>query len=160
MVARSNYFALGQVTPYAIIIAILLIMPEGIGKAYEDWNIERIRNRAASRKVPNNKTSAVLGVLFGWAGAHHFHQGRGSRGVSMLVLTISAFVLGKSLSFIRNNSFAGENTISIPEGLSSSYHADWLNLVEKEQTFIEIFGFLGDILWPWIPIFIWLFAFI
>ena len=156
--ARSNYFALGQVTPYAIIIAILLIMPEGIGKAYEDWNIERIRNRAASRKTPNNKTSAIWGVLFGWAGAHHFHQGRGSRGVSMLVLTISAFVLGKSLSFIRNNSFAGENTISIPEGLSSSYHADWLNLVEKEQTFIEIFGFLGDILWPWIPIFIWLFA--
>ena len=64
---RSNYFALGAVTPYAIIIAILMIMPSGIGKAYEDWNIERIRNRAASRKVPNNQTSAKWGVLFGCA---------------------------------------------------------------------------------------------
>ena len=155
---RSNYFALGAVTPYAIIIAILMIMPSGIGKAYEDWNIERIRNRAASRKVPNNQTSAKWGVLFGWAGAHHFHQGRGSRGVSMLVLTLSAFVLGKSLSFIRNNSFAGEDKVSVPEGLGASYHGDWLNLIEKEQTVIGILGFLGDFLWPWVPIFIWFFA--
>ena len=155
---RSNYFALGAVTPYAIIIAILMIMPEGIGKAYEKWNIERIRNRAASQKVSNSQTSAKWGLLFGWAGAHHFHQGRNSRGLSMLVLTLTAFILGKSSSFIRTNSFAGKSTISIPEGLDSSYHADWLSLVEREQTVIEFLGFLGDILWPWVPIFIWLFA--
>ena len=71
---RTNYFALAGVTPYAIIIAILLIMPEGIGKAYEEWNIERIRKRAAVRRKLSATKSTILGVLFGWAGAHHISQ--------------------------------------------------------------------------------------
>ena len=31
-------------------------------------------------------------------------------------------------------------------------------LVEREQTVIELLGVFGEILWPWVPIFIWLFA--
>ena len=37
-------------------------------------------------------------------------------------------------------------------------HADWISVVEREQTVIELLGVFGDILWPWVPIFIWLFA--
>ena len=155
---RTNYFALAGVTPYAIIIAILLIMPEGIGKAYEEWNIERIRKRAAVRRKLSATKSTTLGVLFGWAGAHHISQGRNSRGFSMLVLTISSYILGMSLSFIRENSFAGQGKLSPPEGLNSNMHETWLSVVEREQTLIEILGLFGDILWPWVPIFIWLFA--
>ena len=155
---RTNYFALAGVTPYAIIIAILLIMPEGIGKAYEEWNIERIRKRATTKKVQNKSNSTVLGFLLGWAGAHHISEGRNSRGISMLVLTLSSFVLGKSFSFIRENSFAGKESISPPEGLNENMHDDWLSIVEREQTVIEILGIFGDILWPWVPLFIWLFA--
>ncbi len=155
---RTNYFALAGVTPYAIIIAILLIMPEGIGKAYEEWNIERIRKRATTKKVQNKSNSTVLGFLLGWAGAHHISEGRNSRGISMLVLTLISFVLGKSFSFIRENSFAGKESISPPEGLNENMHDDWLSIVEREQTVIEILGLFGDILWPWVPLFIWLFA--
>ena len=155
---RTNYFALAGVTPYAIIIAILLIMPEGIGKAYEEWNIERIRKRAAVRRKFSAAKSTILGVLFGWAGAHHISQGRNSRGFSMLVLTISSYALGMSLSFIRENSFAGQGKLSPPEGLNSNMHETWLSVVEREQTLIEILGLFGDILWPWGPILIWLFA--
>ena len=155
---RTNYFALAGVTPYAIIIAILLIMPEGIGKAYQEWNIERIRKRSAVRRKLSATKSAVLGILFGWAGAHHISQGRNSRGFSMLVITMSSYVLGRSLSFIRENSFAGQGKLSPPEGLNASMHDTWLSVVEREQTVIEILGLFGDILWPWFPIFIWLFA--
>ena len=42
-------------------------MPEGIGKAYEEWNIERIRKRAAVRRKFSAAKSTILGVLFGWA---------------------------------------------------------------------------------------------
>ena len=155
---RTNYFALAGVTPYAIIIAILLIMPEGIGKAYQEWNIERIRKRAVSKEALDKNKSTILGVLFGWAGAHHISQDRNSRGISMLILTVTSFVLGKSFSFIRKNSFAGKGTVSPPEGLNSNMHDDWLSIVQKEQTVIELLGFFGDILWPWVPFLIWLFA--
>ena len=155
---RTNYFALSAVTPYAIIIAILVIMPEGIGKAYEKWNIERIRKRAVSKKKPDKNRSAILGITLGWAGAHHMDQGRNSRGISMLVLTLFSFILGKSISFVRDNSFAGKGSVSPPEGLSADMHKDWIAIVQKEQAFIEVLGFFGDILWPWVPIFIYLFA--
>tara|TARA_B100001029_G_scaffold178520_1_gene185485 strand:+ start:6989 stop:10504 length:3516 start_codon:yes stop_codon:yes gene_type:complete len=155
---RTNYFALAGVTPYAIIIAILLIMPEGIGKAYEEWNIERIRKRAVSKRKSSNESSAVLGFLFGWAGAHHISQGRTSRGFSMLLITTCSYALGKALTFIHDNSFAGKGSLTAPEGLSSSMHDDWLSVVKREQTVIEFLGFFGEIFWPWIPIFLWFFA--
>ena len=155
---RTNYFALAGVTPYAIIIAILLIMPQGIGKAYEEWNIERIRKRAVSKRKSSDESSAALGFLFGWAGAHHISQGRNSRGFSMLLITTCSYALGKAITFIRDNSFAGKGSLSVPEGLSSSMHDDWLYVVEREQTVIEFLGFFGDILWPWVPILIWFFA--
>ena len=155
---RTNYFALGGVMPYAIIIAILLIMPEGIGHAYNKWKIERLRKRAASKDKPDNRISAVMGVLFGWMGAHHFHQRRTARGVSMLTLTIISFTIGKATSFMRTNSFVGQEVTTAPEGLDPTMHQDWLNLIHNEQIILSTLGFLGDILWPFLPILIYILA--
>ena len=155
---RTNYFALGGVIPYALIIAILLIMPEGIGRAHEKWKIERLRKRAKSKEKPDNRVSALMGFFFGWAGAHHFHQNRSSRGVAMLLLSVMSFGIGKATSFMRENSFSGETVTSAPEGLDSSMHSDWLSLIHTEQTVLGVLGFIGDILWPLLPIAIYIFA--
>ena len=155
---RTNYFALGGVIPYALIIAILLIMPEGIGKAYEKWKIEKLRKKAKSKEKPDNRVSALMGFFFGWAGAHHFHQNRSSRGASMLLLSIMSFGIGKATSFMRDNSFSGKTVTLAPEGLDNSMHSDWLNLIHAEQTIIGVLGLIGDILWPFLPIAIYLFA--
>ena len=40
---RSNYTALDGVMPYIFLVAVLMIMPEGIGDAYEKWKINRLR---------------------------------------------------------------------------------------------------------------------
>ena len=39
--------------------------------------------------------------------------------------------------------FAGKDTVQPPEGLNSSMHADWISLVEREQTVIELLGVFG-----------------
>ncbi|MAE80909.1 MAG: hypothetical protein CL695_04925 [Chloroflexi bacterium] len=155
---RTNYFALSGVMPYAIIIAILLIMPEGIGNAYDKWKIERLRKRAASTEEPNSRSSALMGLLFGWAGGHHFHQRRTARGVSMLILTVLSFSLAKATSFMRDRSFVGQKVTTAPDGLDSSMHADWLNLIHNEQTIIGTLASLGDLLWPLLPILIYCLA--
>ena len=155
---RTNYFALSGVMPYAIIIAILLIMPEGIGNAYDKWKIERLRKRAASTEKPNSRSSALMGLLFGWAGGHHFHQRRTARGVSMLILTVLSFSLAKATSFMRDRSFVGQKVNTAPDGLDPSMHADWLNLIHNEQTIIGTLASLGDLLWPLLPILIYCLA--
>jgi len=155
---RGGYLSLAAVAPYASIIAILLIMPEGIGKAYEEWNIERLRKRAKSKNKPDKRVSCLMGILFGWAGGHHFHQGRSAKGVSMLTLTVLSFGIGKATSFIRTNSFYGKTVNSAPEYLDASLHSDWISLIHTEQTVIGIFGLIGDILWPFLPIAIYIFA--
>lgn len=155
---RTNYFALSGVMPYAIIIAILLIMPEGIGHAYDKWKIERLRKRAKSKDEPNNRISALMGLLFGWAGGHHFHQRRTARGVSMLTLTVLSFTLAKATSFMRDHSFVGKTVNTAPDGLAPSMHADWLNLIHNEQIVIGTLGTLGDLLWPLLPILIYFLA--
>ena len=155
---RTNYFALSGVMPYAIIIAILLIMPEGIGHAYNKWKIERLRKRAKSKDEPNSRISALMGLLFGWAGGHHFHQRRTARGVSMLTLTVLSFTLAKATSFMRDHSFVGKTVNTAPDGLDPSMHADWLNLIHNEQILIGTLGTLGDFVWPLLPILIYFLA--
>ena len=62
---RSGYSVLGNVMPYIFLVAILMIMPKGIGDAYDRWKIERLRERARSSKIPNHRHSAALGLLMG-----------------------------------------------------------------------------------------------
>ena len=46
---RPTFSAFAETMPYVFLIGVLLIMPQGIGDAYEKWNIERIRKRAEKR---------------------------------------------------------------------------------------------------------------
>ena len=48
-------------------------MPEGIGKAYEEWNIERIESVRQLERIECSKIDSFR-VLFGWAGAHHISE--------------------------------------------------------------------------------------
>ena len=46
--------------PYIFLVAILMIMPEGIGDAYEKWKVNRLRKRAEQVSAPSKNTGAVL----------------------------------------------------------------------------------------------------
>ena len=47
--------------PYIFLVAILMIMPEGIGDAYEKWKIDRLRKKR--RKQPTGMTKLRLDWL-------------------------------------------------------------------------------------------------
>ena len=59
---RSNYSALDGVMPYIFLVAILMIMPEGIGDAYEKWKIERLRKRKEDDSDKTHKIAAALAL--------------------------------------------------------------------------------------------------
>ena len=156
-IGRSGYSALAEVMPYAIIIAILLIVPKGIGDAYDRWKIERLRDRAMSTKPPDHRLSAILGLLLGPLGAHHFHQRRAGRGFSTLLVTSLAFFIGKATSFIRDHSYPAGSVVA-PDSVDPGIAAQWVSLIETEQSVISLMGTIGDILWPWMPLLIWAFC--
>ena len=156
-IGRSGYSALAEVMPYAIIIAILLIVPKGIGDAYDRWKIERLRDRAKSTKPPDHRLSAILGLLLGPLGAHHFHQRRAGRGFSTLLVTSLAFFIGKATSFIRDHSYPAGSVVA-PDSVDPGIAAQWVSLIETEQSVISLMGTIGDILWPWVPLLVWAFC--
>lgn len=77
---RSNYANLAEVMPYVMIIAILLIMPKGIGDAFDSWKIKRIRTRAEQDFTPDTKRASWLGIFFAPTGLHHFSVRNNIRG--------------------------------------------------------------------------------
>ena len=104
---RSNYTALDGVMPYIFLIAILMIMPEGIGDAYEKWKVNRLRRRAEEDSEPSKQVGAALAILpTGALGLHNMQQRKGSRGQSMMIVTISSYVFMRLARFIRGNSYA------------------------------------------------------
>ena len=94
------------VIPYVFIIAILLIMPEGLGSAYEKWNINRLRKRAEENKTPSRKIGIILSVFFGWLGLHNLQQKKTSRFSTMASLTGFAYLISKVTNFIDTHSFS------------------------------------------------------
>ena len=90
-------------------------------------------------------------------GAHHFHQRRSGRGISTLLVTSSAFFIGKATSFIRTHSYPS-GPVAVPEGVDPDIASSWVALIESEQAFISVIGAIGDVLWPWIPLLIWIFC--
>lgn len=156
-IGRSGYSALAEVMPYAIIIAILLIIPKGIGDAYDRWKIERLRERAKSPEIPDSRHSAALGLFLGPLGAHHFHQRRSGRAISTLLVTCSAFFIGKATSFIRAHSYPS-GPVVVPDGVDPEIASNWVSLIESEQAFISLIGAIGDVLWPWVPLLVWIFC--
>ena len=102
---RSNYTALDGVMPYVFLVAVLMIMPEGIGAAWEKWNVDRLRRR--SEQQPSKKIGALLAISpLGALGAHNFQQRKNARGESMMIVTIGAYFFSRITRFIAGNSFA------------------------------------------------------
>ncbi len=205
---RSNYTALDGVMPYIFLVAILMIMPEGIGDAYEKWKVNRLRKRAEENQSPSPKIGASLAFSpLGALGFHNFQQRRESRGQSMLILTMGSYLIMRLSRFIGKNSISkdacslgcqenegisnnlefitgrADGTLSISDApfnesniasppsdvapfLHDSWIADqidymnqtWFDLMNIEMLFLEIITAVGDIVWPAIPIMVWLVA--
>ena len=154
---RTNYAAMAGVTPYLIIIAILLVLPKGLGDGWERWRIERLRSKATTRKEPNPRAAAALAVLFGWVGLHHVQMRKNARAVAMAGLTGLAWAVHAVSSFMREHSWAGRDAVA-PRGMDAATSEAWLSLVGTEQAVLSTFGLLGDVMWPLIPLLVWAYA--
>ena len=63
---RPSYAAFGEAMPYMFLIAVLMIMPKGLGDALENWQIERARNRQGSIFSLGNVSLFILLIICIW----------------------------------------------------------------------------------------------
>ena len=63
----------------------------------------------------------------------------------------------KATSFIRTNSYPSGSVV-VPDGVDPDIASNWVSLIESEQAFISLIGTIGDVLWPWIPLLVWIFC--
>ena len=104
---RSNYSALDGVMPYIFLVAILMIMPEGIGDAYEKWKIDRLRKRKEYDPDKSDKITAALAILpTGIFGLHHWWRNRTDRMQNFSAVAIAAYAFHRFSNFVSRNSFA------------------------------------------------------
>ncbi len=209
---RSNYTALEGVMPYIFLVAILMIMPEGIGDAFEKWKVERLRSRAESDSEPSKEVGGLLAISpLGALGAHNFWRRKNSRGESMLIVTVAAYFVHRVSRFIARHSFAEGSCSEVckENGSSSNFemvtgrndgvfvledsplvagdllnqksppseltpfeaeqwtsdavadmHQSWLSMMNFEIGFVDTLVSFGDLVWPAIPILVWLVAII
>ena len=104
---RSNYSALDGVMPYIFLVAILMIMPEGIGDAYEKWKIDRLRKRKEYDPDKSDKITASLAILpTGIFGLHHWWRNRTDKMQNFTAVAIAAYAFHRFSNFVGRNSFA------------------------------------------------------
>ena len=104
---RSNYSALDGVMPYIFLIAILMIMPEGIGDAYEKWKIDRLRKRKEYDAEKSDKVTAALAILpTGIFGLHHWWRNRTDKMQNFSAFAIAAYAFHRFSEFVGRNSFS------------------------------------------------------
>jgi len=111
---RPSLATLDTMMPYIFLIAILMIMPQGIGDAYEKWKIERLRKRQANLQINetndsgrNLKTGAALAILpTGILGLHHWWRGEAHRMQNFSIAALAAYVFHRFSDFVGKNSFA------------------------------------------------------
>ena len=97
---RSNYSALDGVMPYIFLVAILMIMPEGIGDAYEKWKIDRLRKRKEYDPDKSDKITASLAILpTGIFGLHHWWRNRTDKMQNFSAVAIAAYAFHRSVSY-------------------------------------------------------------
>jgi neutral amino acid transport system permease protein len=114
---RPSLTTLDGMLPYVFIIAILMIMPQGIGDAYEKWKIERLRKRQAILQFNDNnnperklKTAAALAILpTGIFGLHHWWRGEAHRMQNYSIVALAAYVFHRFSDFVGKNSFANSS---------------------------------------------------
>ena len=105
--SRSNYATLEGVMPYIFLVAILLIIPSGLGEYYEKWKIDRIRNKDEDKSNPSKKSIAALAFLpTGIFGLHHWRNGRSDKAQNYSFAAIGAYFIHKFFGFIGKNSLA------------------------------------------------------
>ena len=63
---RPSYAAFGEAMPYMFLIAVLMIMPKGLGDALENWQIERARKRQGSIFSLGNVSLFTLLIICIW----------------------------------------------------------------------------------------------
>ena len=113
---RSNYTALDGVMPYIFLVAVLMIMPEGIGDAYEKWKVDRLRakrSREEERKLsgeseqPSRIITFMLAIfpLTALLGLHNWWNNRTDRAQTLGFLTVGGYSIHRLLQFVKTNSF-------------------------------------------------------
>ena len=147
---------------------------------------ERIRSRR-DRKDPNPGIVAALAILpTGILGVHHWARGRSDKAQNFSIIAIGSYVLHRILGFIGGNSIAdgacsheckssgvGSNLelITGSEGSSLSIEHSpflfdrpreqdqkWYDLMETELQLVNLLSDISDLLWPWVPILLWMIA--
>ncbi len=111
---RPSLTTLDGMLPYVFIIAILMIMPQGIGDAYEKWKIERLRKRQAHIQAnedndseTNLKIAAALAILpTGILGLHHWWRDEGHRTQNFSIVALAAYFFHRFSDFVGKNSLA------------------------------------------------------
>jgi len=182
---RSNYTAMDGVMPYIFLVAVLMIMPEGIGDAYEKWKIDRLRRKREKTKKPSKAVTYLLAIfpLTAVLGLHNWWNDRSDRAQTLASIGIGSYIFHRFASFISRNSFysdACSDTCSTNTGVQtnldillgsdgilqaedSPYFSDtladidisWFELMQTELWFIESISSMDNLVWPLIPILVW-----
>ena len=186
---RSGYSAMGAVMPYIFLVAILIIIPKGMGHAWENWKIDRIRKRQEKPSFsPNKKSIAALAILpTGIFGLHHLWSGRSDKAQNYSIIVFGSYIFHKCTNFIIKNSFADKSCSGLcndSEGVDtnlqlltgrkdgtltiedSPFYSDtvtsldenWLEAMSTEIQLMNLLSEISEIVWPWIPIFLWIIA--
>ena len=185
---RPALTTLDSMMPYIFLIAILMIMPKGIGDAYEKWKIERLRKRKTDDDERSIKTAAILAILpTGIIGLHHWWRNRPNRMQNFSIAAFSAYLFHRFSDFVGDNSFAdgacseacdasstAETNLAVITGrnddtllLEDSPHFDtevseidssWHEWMHFEIDFVNFIVNLGDVIWPAAIIALWLYS--
>ena len=185
---RSGYSALSGVIPYIFLIAILIVLPKGLGDAWERWSIERERKRGErAQRDPDPRIVAALAFLpTGILGTHHWASGRSDKAQNFSILAFGSYAIHRFFGFIGRNSFAdgacsqacqssgaGSNLelITGSEGASLSVQDSpysyasaggldqkWYELMDTEIQLVNLISDISEILWPWAPMLLWAIA--
>jgi len=185
---RPTLTTLDSMMPYIFLIAILMIMPQGIGDAYEKWKIERLRKREADNSERSIKTAAVLAIMpTGILGIHHWWRNRAHRMQNFSIIVFASYLFHKFSDFVGNNSFADEscsdacqNSVSSETNLAiltgrgdgtllveDSPHFDtqaseidhsWLEMMRLEIDLVNLIVDLGDVIWPGALLLLWIYS--
>ena len=116
---RSNYTAMDGVMPYIFLVAVLMIMPEGIGDAYEKWKVDRLRSKRTKEEQrrqsgeshkPSKIVTFILAIfpLTALLGLHNWWNNRSDRAQSLAFLSLGGYSIHRLLLFIKRNSFSSE----------------------------------------------------
>ena len=122
---RSNYTAMDGVMPYIFLVAVLMIMPEGIGDAYEKWKIDRLRRKRERTKKPSKAVTYLLAIfpLTAVLGLHNWWNDRSDRAQTLASIGIGSYIFHRFASFISRNSFysdACSDTCSANTGVQTN----------------------------------------